>query len=66
MPRTPGAAETSGYRDLTSREQDLKSAVHRELISKLDLEKLMHTPDGLARQHCWRRSINCWGSQDCP
>jgi len=51
IPRNPGAPETTGYRELSGREQDLKSAVHRELISKLDLEKLMHTPDGLARQH---------------
>ena len=46
----PGLETAPGYKGQASREQDLKSSVHRELISKLDLEKLMRTQDGLARQ----------------
>ena len=42
--------DTSAPASLSHGDHDLKSAVHRELISKLDLEKLMRTPDGLARQ----------------
>ena len=49
-PRSPAAPESRSYKEASNREQDLKSAVHRELISKLDLDKLMRTPDGLARQ----------------
>ena len=43
-------ADTRAFQYPQPCEGDLKSAVHRELISKLDLEKLMHTPDGMARQ----------------
>src|SRR5664279_1246284 len=49
-PRTPVTPDTDACKSRSNRDQDLKSAVHRELISKLDLEKLMHTPDGVARQ----------------
>src|SRR5271165_1805425 len=49
-PRNPAAQDSRTYKDLSNHGQDLKSAVHRELISRLDLEKLMRTPDGLARQ----------------
>src|SRR5271166_465955 len=49
-PRNPAAQGSRTYKDLSNHGQDLKSAVHRELISRLDLEKLMRTPDGLARQ----------------
>ena len=48
--RNPVAPDIRGNIGLASGEPDLKSAVHRELISKLDLEKLMRTPDGMARQ----------------
>ena len=49
-PRAPVTQDTDAYKSRSNRNQELKSAVHRELISKLDLEKLMHTPDGVARQ----------------
>jgi pilus assembly protein CpaF len=49
-PRMPLAQNTPACKSPSNRDQDLKTAVHRELISKLDLEKLMHTPDGVARQ----------------
>src|ERR1035441_5676988 len=49
-PGAPVTQDTDAYKSRSNRNQELKSAVHRELISKLDLEKLMHTPDGVARQ----------------
>ena len=49
-PGNPAAPDTLAYKGPSIHGQDLKSTVHRELISRLDLEKLMHTPDGLARQ----------------
>jgi len=48
--RNPVVPDTRAFQYPQQREGDLKSALHRELISKLDLEKLMHTPDGMARQ----------------
>ena len=48
------------------RAKDLKSAVHRELISKLDLEKLMLVPDGRTRQQLLGVIHQLVGQQEIP
>ena len=51
IPSRPQADQEGRAPELLLRgAKDLKSAIHRELISKLDLEKLMLIPDGRARQ----------------
>ncbi len=42
--------EVDASRMSSRQAQDVKSIVHRELIDKLDLDKLMKMPDGRARQ----------------
>src|ERR1035438_4903997 len=51
---------------LSSRANDLKSAVHRDLINKLDLEKLMLIPDGRARQQMLGVIHQLVGQQEVP
>ena len=51
---------------LSVRAQEVKSAVHRELINKLDLEKLMLMPDGRARQQLVGVIHQLLGQQEVP
>jgi len=49
--RTPMPLNTAGANPLLGRaQQEVKSAVHRELIEKLDLEKLLYMQDSRGRQ----------------
>src|SRR5271157_3982576 len=50
----------------SGRAKDLKSAIHRELINKLDLEKLMLVPDGRARQQLLGVIHQLVGQQEIP
>src|SRR5208337_767026 len=50
----------------SARAKDLKSAIHRELINKLDLEKLMLVPDGRARQQLLGVIHQLVGQQEIP
>ena len=46
--------------------QDLKSAVHRELINKLDLDKLMLLPDGRSKEQLLGVIRQLVGQQEVP
>ncbi len=46
--------------------QDLKSAIHRELINKLDLDKLMLLPDGRTKQQLLGVIHQLVGQQEIP
>jgi pilus assembly protein CpaF len=46
--------------------QDLKSSIHRELISRLDLDKLMLLPDGGTRQQLLSVIRELIGHQEVP
>ena len=46
--------------------QDLKSAIHRELINRLDLDKLMLLPDGRTRQQLLGVIHRLVGQQEVP
>jgi pilus assembly protein CpaF len=51
---------------LSVRAQDVKSVVHRELINKLDLNKLVLMPDGRARQQLVGVIHDLLGQQEVP
>jgi pilus assembly protein CpaF len=65
-PRAPVEMEARAAQVQSSRTSDLKSAVHRELINKLDLEKLMLMPDGRARQQMLGIIHQLVGRQEVP
>ena len=62
----PAVEEDRAPHVLSIRAQELKSVVHRELISKLDLDKLMLMPDGRARQQLLGVIHQLLGQQEVP
>jgi len=66
LPRPPVQQEGRAPQVPARRAKDLKSAVHRELISKLDLEKLMLVPDGRTRQQLLSVIHQLVGQQEIP
>src|SRR5271157_2773530 len=66
LPRPPVEQEGRAPQAPSRRAKDLKSAVHRELISKLDLEKLMLVPDGRTRQQLLNVIHQLVGQQEIP
>jgi len=66
LPRQPVQQEGRAPQVPARRAKDLKSAVHRELISKLDLEKLMLVPDGRTRQQLLSVIHQLVGQQEIP
>jgi len=51
---------------LPARAQEVKSAVHRQLIDKVDLEKLLFMPDSRARQQLLAVILQLVGEQGVP
>ena len=62
----PPAEEDRAPSVLSIRAQELKTVVHRELINKLDLDKLMLLPDGRARQQLLGVIHQLLGQQEVP
>jgi pilus assembly protein CpaF len=62
----PPVVESGMPHVLSVRAQEVKSIVHRELINKLDLEKLMLIPDGRARQQLVGLIHQLLGQQEVP
>jgi len=65
-PRPPIERKDSAPRIPFKGTQDLKSAIHRELVNKLDLDKLMLLPDGRSKQQMLGVIQQLVGQQEVP
>jgi pilus assembly protein CpaF len=65
-PRPPLERKDSAPRIPFKGTQDLKSAIHRELVNKLDLDKLMLLPDGRSKQQMLGVIQQLVGQQEVP
>jgi pilus assembly protein CpaF len=66
VPSWPPVEEDRAPQVLSIRAQEVKAVVHRELINKLDLDKLMLMPDGRARQQLLGVIHQLLGQQEVP
>ncbi len=66
LPRLPIERKDRAPQTLSHGAQDLKSAIHRELINKLDLDKLMLLPDGRTKQQLLGVIHQLVGQQEIP
>jgi pilus assembly protein CpaF len=64
--RTNGEASRSANPLLARAQQEVKSAVHRELIDKIDLEKLLYMQDTRARQQLLSVILQLVGEHGVP
>jgi pilus assembly protein CpaF len=66
LPRPPIERKERVPQVLSKGARDLKSAIHRELINKLDLDKLMLLPDGRTKQQLLGVIHQLVGQQEIP
>jgi pilus assembly protein CpaF len=66
LQRPPMERKDRAPQVLSTGARDLKSAIHRELISKLDLDKLMLIPDGRTKQQLLGVIHQLIGQQEIP